>query len=104
MPLSLGRALLHVPRPVSRIPLRPAHPVRPTTISPVAASAPPYPALPSRFMEPAPKRAKMSQAHKVESSFQVSGLHVTDHVFTVPLDHNGGCDRRLAAARALGVV
>ena len=56
----------------------------------VCTSTPRYPPLPPRFMdEPQAKKPKMSHAHKTEASFQVSGLHVTDHVFTVPLDHTG---------------
>lgn len=35
------------------------------------------------------KRSKHMSRHTIEGTFQVNGLHVTDHVFRVPLDHSG---------------
>ena len=43
----------------------------------------------SVMTEPPAKRARDRVPMKTEGSFSVTGLHVTDYVFTVPLDHSG---------------
>lgn len=42
-------------------------------------------------LSPVPKRARTngSREHRIGSTYNVTGLQLTDHTLTVPLDHTG---------------
>lgn len=62
----------------------------------VFSAAPQYPpASAARFiMEPSTKKQK-TERHRVDANFEVTGLHITDHVFKLPLDYTGAPVLRL---------